>query len=484
MSQSLTDLEPRFLWGHFAAICGIPHPSKHEEAIRAHVLAWAKERGFASEQDAAGSIVVRVPATPGHEGAPTVVLQGHLDMVGEANSDVTFDFDKDPIDAYVDGEWVTARGTTLGADNGIGLAAAMAAAEDPEVIHAPLELLFTVDEETGLTGASQLQAGFVTGGRLLNLDSEEDGTLYVGCAGGGDSTVTVPVTRAPAPEGSVGLRVNVSGLKGGHSGLDIIENRGNAVKLLTRALRGIRAVTELNVVTLHGGDKHNAIPREAWADILVPKGGVDAAKAAVAQAAGVAAEEFGAIEKGLTMGVAEHEVDTLAFVFDSRDRVLDLLLALPHGVLSMSRDLAGLVETSSNVASVRTAERAVTILNSTRSSSAAALGEVREQIRACAALAGASAELEPGYPGWQPNMDSELLATAQAVYQQRYGKTASVAAIHAGLECGILGERCPGIDMLSFGPEIQGAHSPDERVSIPSTARFWDFLKDLLAKLA
>jgi dipeptidase D len=492
VSKPLSELEPRSLWGHFDAIRRVPRPSRHEEAIRRHVLDWAAARGFATRVDEVGSVVVCVPATAGHEGAPTVVLQGHFDMVGEKNKDVAFDFATDPIDAFVDGDVVRARGTTLGADNGIGLAAAMAAADDPDVVHGPLELLFTVDEETGLTGASHLQPGFVTGRVLLNLDSEEDGTLYVGCAGGGDAESLLPVTRrAGADADAVELTVRVSGARGGHSGLNIVENRANALKLLARTLRDARAQASLGLLALEGGDKHNAIPREAEATVRIARAQLSALRASVSATAARALEEYGGAEPNLSFAVDELAAPTapgapagLAPLDEpSCDRIVGLLLAIPHGVVSMSRDIPGLVESSTNLARVRLEAERLQILTSSRSSVAAALEEVREQIRACVVLAGGTTRFHGGYPGWRPNVDSPLLATTKDVFRATCGRDPHVTAIHAGLECGIIGERYPGIDMISFGPDIRGAHSPDECVDVPSTARFWTLLRALLARL-
>jgi len=489
VSKPIAELEPRSLWRHFDAIRRIPRPSGNEEAIRRHVLDWAAGRGWEVRVDEVGSVVVRVPATKGCKQAPTVVLQGHFDMVGEKNGDVVFDFAKDPIDACVDGNWVRARGTTLGADNGIGLAAAMGAAEDPDVVHGPLELLFTVDEETGLTGASHLEPGFVTGRLLLNLDSEEDGTLYVGCAGGGDAESRLPVERRrpSGPEPLIDLVVRVSGARGGHSGLNIVENRANALKLLARALRDARARVAFGLVAFDGGDKHNAIPREAEATLRLSRSQLPALRESVAATAARALEEYGGAEPNLAFAADERataaaEGDALDDA--SRDRVIDLLLAVPHGVVSMSRDIPGLVESSTNLARVRLAPDSLRLYTSSRSSVAAALAEVRGQIRACVELAGGTIELRGGYPGWRPNMDSPLLKTTREVFRASFGGDPHVTAIHAGLECGIIGERYPGIDMISFGPDIRGAHSPDERVDIPSTARFWTLLRALLRRLA
>ena len=491
MSSPLSSLQPEAPWGHFDAIRQIPRPSRAEQAVRAYVLDWAKARGFEARTDAEGSVVVRAPASPGHESAPPVVLQGHLDMVCEKDAEVGIDFERDGIDAFVEGDWVRARGTTLGADNGIGVALAMAAAEDPRLVHGPLELLLTVNEETGMSGARNLAPDFVTGRLLINLDSEEDGTLFVGCAGGGDALLTVPFAAGPAAEKAQAWSIAVGGLKGGHSGLDIHHNRGNALKILARVLRDGRAALPeggLAIERLEGGDKPNAIPRDARAIAWLGEGGAEALRTAAEKVLGRAQQELGSWGAGLRIEVAEHPGSPEAapprvMAAASSDRIVDLLLALPEGVEAMSRDLPGLVETSTNLARIRTEPEAVTILTSSRSSVVVALDELRDRIRACAALAGARAKLGEPYPGWQPNMSSPLLETTREVFQSCFGEPPKVTAIHAGLECGIIGQHYPGMDMISFGPAIQGAHSPDERVSIPSTARCWTLLRALLERL-
>jgi len=494
VSKPLNELQPTILWRHFDALVRTPRPSKKETAVCDHVRKWAKEQGFEARTDDAGSVVVVVPATKGHEQAATVVLQGHLDIVCEKHSDVEFDFDTQPIDAYVDGDWVTARGTTLGADNGIGVAAAMAAAEDDTVVHGPLELLFTIDEETGMTGAKALQTDFINGRRMINLDSEEDGALFVGCSGGANSALSLPITRGPVPAGAKAFELRVAGLRGGHSGLDIHQNRGNALKILVatlQAMSGAVADGALALANLSAGDKPNAIPREAEATIWLAAAALPQAQAAVATALQAAAQHYGPVAPELTIELqpssespAGAGLDGAGLDGPSLQRLVAFVRALPDGVCAMSRDLPGLVETSTNLATGRTGADEASFVTSSRSSVTAALDEVREQLRACATLAGAEIELQPGYPGWQPNMSSPLLGAAREVFREVFSEDAKITAIHAGLECGLIGERIPDMDMLSFGPEIENAHSPDERVNIPSTGRCYQFLKALLERLA
>ncbi len=488
MSNPLERLEPRLLWQHFDALRQIPRPSKHEERVAEHVVRWATSRGFAIERDAAGNVVVKVPASPGHEQAPVIVLQGHLDMVPEKNSDVAFDFLTDAIQVRVVGEYLYATGTTLGADNGIGVAAAMAVAEDQEAVHGPLELVFTVDEETGLTGAQQLDPRLLSGRTLINLDTEEEGALYIGCAGGADGAAVFTVTRQPATAGTVPLRLAVRGLRGGHSGVDIHENRGNALKFLARSLAAVRdAEIEFDLCAVAGGSKHNAIPREADALLRVAGDEVEAVRSAVAGAAAVLAEEFGEIdpEQKLTV-VEEGEGDAVATVWSrrDRDRVIDAFLACPHGVLAMSRAVPGLVETSNNLAVVTTDGATVRVTTSSRSSVAPALKATTAQVAAVFRLAGAEVAVHDGYPGWKPNPDSQVLKTCVAVFEREFGRAPAIKAIHAGLECGLIGEKFPGMDMVSMGPQIESPHSPDERVKIPTVADFYRLLKAVLAELA
>jgi dipeptidase D len=433
-------------------------------------------------------MAVKVPATPGHESAPTVIIQGHLDMVCEKNSDVDFDFMKDPIDIRVDGDWVKANGTTLGSDNGIGVATAMAVADDPDVVHGPLEILCTIDEETGLTGAKALDPAIISGRVMLNLDTEEDGAVYFGCAGGADAVTTLPVARRRASLGSVPLKIAVKGLRGGHSGLNIIENRGNALKMLNRILlAAVEKGLELDLVSLDGGSKHNAIPREAFATCRLPKGRRDALQQVVDASKGEFDGEFEAIEPNLKIVVEEtDDSEEMREVFNqhTRDRLLHLLRTLPHGVISMSRDVPGLVETSNNLAIVVTGKDKVDVTTSHRSSVMPALFAVREQIRSASRLAGGEVDEDEAYPGWKPNPDSALVNKTLDVYEELFGKRPALKAIHAGLECGLLIEKLPGLDAVSIGPEIRNAHSPDEMVQISSVQRFYEHVKALLKALA
>lgn len=484
MESPLRQLEPKLVWQHFDQILKIPRPSKHEEKIRAHMRAWAQSRGFSVREDSAGNMVVKVPATAGHEGAATVVLQSHLDMVAEKNSDVVFDFFQDAIKPRIVEDYVYATGTTLGADNGIGVAAAMAVAEDPEAIHGPLELLFTVDEETGLTGAGQLEPGLIQGRTLLNLDTEEDGAFYIGCAGGADAHSVFTFTLEPVPSGHVALAVRVRGLRGGHSGVDIHENRGNALKFLARLLAAVReAAPVMRLATMAGGSKHNAIPREAEALFTVPENAVGQVREAIAQAAATLKEEFGQIDPGQQVVVEEAKVGQV-FAADEGNRLLDALLACPHGVLAMSRAVPGLVETSNNLAVMTGEGNQLKVITSSRSSVMPSLRATLQQVEAVFRLAGAKVEVHDGYPGWKPNPDSPVLNMAVSVYQREFGSRPEIKAIHAGLECGLIAEKFPGIDMLSLGPQIESPHSPDERVKISTVARFYQLLKAVLKELA
>ena len=487
MKSPLDNLEPRLVWQHFDAIRCVPRPSKHEERIAAHVVAWAASRGLAVKRDAVGNVVVRVPATRGHEKAPVIVLQGHLDMVPEKNQDTAFDFLTDPIAVRIVGDYVYATGTTLGADNGVGVAAAMAVADDPEVVHGPLELLFTIDEETGLTGAQQLDASLLDGHTLINLDTEEDGALYIGCAGGADASSVFTLELRPAPTSTTAYRLTVRGLRGGHSGVDIHENRGNAVKFLARALAAARQRgVDFDIAALAGGSKHNAIPREADAVVLVARSDEDAFRGAVEETAALLRDEFSEIDPSqrLDLDVVSGAEVATTWSRSDRDRILDALLACPHGVLAMSRAVPGLVETSNNLAVVVAEGDRLRVTTSGRSSVMPSLKGVMGQVAAVFRLAGAEVEVHDGYPGWKPNPDSPVLKTTIAVYVREFGAEPEVKAIHAGLECGLIGEKFPGMDMVSLGPQIESPHSPDERVKIPTVERFYRLLKAVLAELA
>jgi dipeptidase D len=480
--MSIQNFEPRHLWQHFDRIRSIPRPSRHEEKIREHLIAWAKDHGFATRVDRAGNLVVSVPASAGHEKAATLVLQAHMDMVCEKNADVSFDFSKDAIQLEQKGDWLHARGTTLGADNGIGLAAALAIADDPAVTHGPLEILVTMDEETGLNGASAMDPALVTGRRLLNLDTEELYAIYIGCAGGGNSTFTLSLKREAPPAGSKAVEVAVTGLKGGHSGMEINLQRGNAIRILARLLRTSGSVTQISSV--EGGNAHNAIPREARAVCVLPAGEVDGFRRAIESGAAEVKAELATSDPGFAASVNPADTPSLVVTPESSRRALALLASIPHGVDAMSLDVPGLVETSSNLASVRTAGDAINILISVRSSIRSSLIALRDRAQALAELAGASTEHNAPYPGWKPDLQSKVLQVAQRVHRESLGRDPELRAVHAGLECGVIGEKLPGIDMVSIGPWIEGPHSPDERVNIPSVATFWTYLTALVKELA
>ncbi len=480
----VSDLEPKSLWRHFDEILTIPRGSGNEAGMRAYVIAAAERRGLRHREDPTGNVVVEVPATAGAEGAVGVILQAHLDMVNEKNSDVAHDFDKDPIQPVLDGDYLKAQGTTLGSDNGIGVAAMLTVMEDEALRHGPLELLFTIDEERGLTGASSLEAAMLKGGRLLNLDSEEEGILTVGCAGGADSHLSLPLAQGEVPAGSSRLAVRLFGLKGGHSGTDIHLQRGNALKLLARAIYRASLDVPLTLASFGGGDKHNAIPREASAEVICPDAmAVDARDRLEAELAAIR-DEYRPAEPGLGWEIASGPASGRAWTVATAARALQLVTALPHGVLAMSYDIPELVETSTNVARVREVEGKLEIAMSSRSSVGSALEATRQRIRAIASLAGAVVDEGTGYPGWKPDLTSPLLEVMKRTHEEVLGFAPKVGAVHAGLECGIIGEKKPGLDMISFGPTIEFPHSPDERVEVPTVGRFYRLLAATLAALA
>jgi dipeptidase D len=481
MTTAIDGLTPPLVWKYFAEISAIPRGSKNEAAIAKYVLRTAKRLGLAAKQDAAGSVIVRKPASPGREHAPGVCLQGHLDMVCEKTPETKHDFLKDGLELKrVDG-FLMANGTTLGADNGIAVATNLAIMEDRSLVHGPLEFLFTVDEETGLTGASHLEPGFVTSRILLNLDSEEEGELYVGCAGGRDTQGHWPVTFEAAPKGAAAWSITVAGLRGGHSGLEIDKNRGNAIKILTRLLIAA-AGAGARISTAHGGSKRNAIPRDAAAIVCVPPAKAAGMKAAVETLSGAIAAEIAPVEPGFAVAVSPVE-GARGFKVLPRGLQAKLLLtlaALPHGVMKMSSDIPGLVETSSNVAVLTTDRKGITVATSQRSPVASEIDEIAQTVSAVFELGGARIRASDGYPGWKPDLDSPILKVAQDTYRRMFGVDPAVKAVHAGLECGIIGEKYPGMDMVSFGPTMTGVHSPDEKLDTASVPKFFSFLLGIL----
>lgn len=478
-------LEPRALWRHFDRILTIPHGSGNEAALREHIIGIADRNGLEYQVDGMGNLVVRKPGTEGHENAAVSVLQTHLDMVNEKNADVEHDFEKDAIKPQRDRDYLKATGTTLGADNGIGIAAALAVLEAEDLTHGPLELLFTVDEETGLTGAAGLDAGMITGRRLLNLDSEEEGVLYVGCAGGGDTELELRTARIPTPSNSTALQIKLHGLKGGHSGCDIHLQRGNAIKLLVRAvnavsLQGIR----LNLAELRGGSAHNAIPREAFATVVTAESDLDSFKAAFSREISAIMDEFRPAEPDMKSDIRVAAAPAEVWDEPSTAAVLRLVTALPHGMMAMSYEIPDLVETSTNLATVRPHDSSLAIGSSSRSSVESALIAIRQRIRAIGELAGATVVEGDSYPGWKPDLASPLLKVVQRIHEEELGVEPKIKAIHAGLECGIIGEKLDGMDMISLGPQIEFPHSPDERVKIDTVDRFYRLLAAILAELA
>lgn len=478
----VSDLEPKALWQHFDKILTIPRGSKNEAEMGEYVIEIARKHGLEYKQDQTGNIVVKKPGPPGNESAPITILQSHLDMVCEKNADVDHDFTKDAIKPRKEDDYLNATGTTLGSDNGIGVAAALAVMESQDIKHGPMEFLFTVDEETGLTGASSLGEDLLEGRRLINMDTEEEGSLYVGCAGGAGVNLDLSLKRESAPAGTVPLEVKLHGLLGGHSGVDIHLQRGNAVKLLARALRRAFRAVPFRLATFNGGNMHNAIPREAFATAAVPESKRDAFETSLKQELAAIQSEFKPAEPNMKFNIAEGDAGE---VLDeaSTKTVLNLLNALPHGVLAMSYDIPDLVETSSNLATVRTENGELKIHVSNRSSVDSAIAAIQQRVASIGELAGAKVEDVEGYPGWKPNMDSEVLKVAQEVHKNILGKEPEIKAVHAGLECGIIGEKYPGMDMVSLGPQIEYPHSPDERVRIGSVADFYKLLVGIIEKL-
>ncbi len=479
----LQELEPSALWRHFDEILLIPRASKKEERIRGYVIAVADRCGLAHQQDETGNLVVRKPASEGRENAPITVLQSHLDMVTVRNSDVLHDFDKDPIRPREEGGWIYASGTSLGADNGIGVAAMLSLMEDGSAEHGPLEFLFTMDEETGLTGALGIADDLLEGRLLVNLDSEEEGVLTVGCAGAGASELFLELAIEDLPDESPGLEVVIRGLRGGHSGMDIHRHRANAIRLLARCLSSALEARPFRMVSFEGGESHNAIPREARAVLTATAEDLAEIGARLQQTFAVLERELGGTEAGFSASLDEVSART-AWSPEATLSGLRLLEAVPDGVIRMSPDIESLVETSTNLAKAGLQGDELRILLSSRSSVDSALAALRQRIRSVAALAGARVHEDPGYPGWKPEVESSLLARVRAVYRETEGSEPEIGAVHAGLECGILGERYPGMDMISFGPQIESPHSPEERVEIASVARFDRFTRSVLLAIS
>jgi dipeptidase D len=481
MSDAIAGLKPEPVWRYFAEISRIPRESKNEKQISDYVMGVAKRLGLKAKQDGALNVVVKKPASAGRAGTPSVCLQGHLDMVCEKNKGVEHDFENDPIRLVRQGNILMADGTTLGADNGIAVATHLAIMEDRSLEHGPLEFLFTVDEETGLTGAGFLKPGFVESRTLLNLDSEEEGEIFVGCSGGRDTSGTWRMNFMRAPGGSVPMRLKVQGLVGGHSGLEIDKGRGNSIKTLARVLYELHEIG-VRLAHIEGGNKRNAIPREAEALVFVPKDKVRKAQAIAKMFDEMIGVELASVDPDLSITLERDTSDIERQVMkkDQQELIIKALVALPHGVTKMSADIPGLVETSTNVAVISTVKSKVMLETSQRSSVASEIEEIVQTVATVLELGGAKVVQDSGYPGWKPNLDSPILKIAKSTYQQLYGKQPGVQAVHAGLECGIIGEKYPGMDMISFGPTLEGVHSPDEKMHIDSVEKFWDYLLAVL----
>jgi dipeptidase D len=481
MSTVLAGVEPQEIWKHFEALAQIPRASTKEAAAREHIVKLAAKLGLESRVDEVGNVVVRKPAHPGREGAPVVALQGHLDMVCEKNEGTDFNFDTDPIRLVRKEDWLYADGTTLGSDNGIGVASALAVMESKTIKHGPMEFVFTVEEETSLAGASGFKPGVLKARYLLNLDNEEKGTLCIGCAGGLNTTARRKVAMQAAGKGAA-YRIKVSGLKGGHSGVDIHLGRGNAVRILGGTLQILGETVAFELADLKGGSAHNAIPREAWA-LIVSDGDAAKIRSIVARYAEDVRTDLGAFDPDLQIVVEKAELPKQVIAGTDAARVIDLIASLHHGVLAMSPDVAGLVQDSTNVATVGLKDGVVEIVTSQRSAIEGSKEIARRLVATACRLAGFEAQHSSSYPGWKPEPNSDVVRTCKAIFEEMYGSTPNLIAMHAGLETGVLGVNYPEMQMISFGPQIENPHSPAERVQISSVAEFWKYLAKVLERL-
>lgn len=477
------DLRPAVVFHYFDEVCQVPRPSKKEEKIRAYLLDFAKKHNLEAKTDEAGNVLIKKAASAGMENLKTVILQSHIDMVCEKNKDTEHNFETDPIQTYIDGEWLRAKGTTLGADNGIGVATELAVLASDDIKHGPIECLFTVDEETGLTGAFALKEGFMNGDILLNLDSEDDGELFIGCAGGANTTAIYPFPKEKAPQGWFFFRVSVKGLTGGHSGDDISKNRANANKLLNRFLVQTMQKYGMRLADIEGGNLHNAIPREAHALCAVPMEYKEAVRVDLNIFISEIENEYSATEPNLAMDLESEAPVEYVMEQKAMERFLLSIYAVHHGVYAMSQDIPGLVETSSNLASIKVCDGTIKVVTSQRSSILSSRKDMSQMVSAAFILGGATVTTGEGYPGWKPNPSSEILKIAVDSYKRLFGVEPKVKAIHAGLECGLFLQKYPSLDMVSFGPTLRGVHSPDERMLIPTVEKFWNHLLDILAHI-
>lgn len=482
--RKLDKLQPQPVWNYFEDICQVPRPSKKEERIIRFLLDFADQNKLEAKRDEIGNILISKPAYPGRENAPTVILQSHVDMVCEKNSDKKFDFNTDAIVPVIDGEWVRADGTTLGSDDGIGIAAQMAVLTSTDIQHGPIECLFSVDEETGLSGAFALKKGFMNGKILLNLDSEDEGEVFIGCAGGIDTVAELKLRKEPVPGNSFALKIMVKGLLGGHSGDDIHRGRGNANKILSRFLWQAIRKFGVRIADFNGGNLRNAIAREAYAVVIVPSVQKEQLVAELNIFSADVEFEYERTEPNLVVDHSSTNLPETVLDISSQERFINMLCACPHGVLEMSSRMEGMVETSTNLASVKFLENEkVVVTTSQRSELDSRKHMAAEMVHSVFELAGAKVRSSEGYPGWAPNPESKILDITVKSYEKLFGKKPLVRSIHAGLECGIFLEKYPGLDMVSFGPTIKGAHSPDERINIETVNKFWNHLKDVLENI-
>jgi dipeptidase D len=473
----LSNLNPTPIWIYFEEICKIPRLSKNEGKIRKYLVDFASNNNLEIKEDNVGNILITRPADKGMENRKTVVLQSHMDMVGEKNADYPHDWAKDPIIPIINGNWVIAKGTTLGADDGIGIASQMAILTDKELKAGKIECLFTVDEESGMTGAINLKPDFFTGRTLINLDSEDEGILFIGCAGGMDTVGTMRYNTIPVKDEATALEISLTGLHGGHSGDEIHKGYGNSVKLMNRLLRNLSAHFDVSVAGFDGGNLRNAIPREAFSTIVINSQDIEQVKRWIDDFFVTLTDEFGELEKELRITFKNCELPAFAMDHESQNRFLNALACCPHGAIAWSKDMEDLVETSTNLASAKFSENnTITIVTTQRSSIESAKHDAAAMVESCLRLAGGDVVHSDGYPGWKPNLTSEILKLTHQAYIGLFGKEPQVRAIHAGLECGLVYEKFKGIDMISFGPTIKGAHTPEEMIDIRTTQMYWDLL--------
>ncbi|MDR1369890.1 MAG: aminoacyl-histidine dipeptidase [Dysgonamonadaceae bacterium] len=482
MGTTIKNLAPANVWKHFYSLTQIPRPSGQMKEVVAFVESFGKELGLPTKTDSCGNVVICKPATSGYENRPTIILQGHLDMVPQKNSDTNFDFSKDPIDAYIDGDWVKAKGTTLGADNGIGVAAAMAVLEDKTLQHGPVEALFTIDEETGMDGALGTRQGFITGTILLNMDSEDEGELYVGCAGGADLNILFQYKDDTSiPEGDIAVKLSITGLKGGHSGVDINLGRANANKLMFRFLKDAVQNFGARLSSIDGGSLRNAIPREAFAVITIPGDDeVDVLWEMISEYQDLYNSEYARVEENIKFTAEKVDLPETLIPEEIQDALINAVIGCPNGVERMLSDFPDTVETSSNLAIIKSSEGLIDIKILARSASETKKEALCSSLESVFSLAGAKVEFGSSYPGWDPDIQSPILATMKRVHKELFGTEPEIKVMHAGLECGIIMSNIPGLDVVSFGPTIKNPHSPDERVNVPAVENFWKLLVETL----